>query len=290
MMMSSRNTPYSAYPSYTQTALPEEQPFILIAGPCVMEQEGELNRQTARELHRIVQRFGSTVRFYFKSSFDKANRTSNGSYRGVSLQKGLDVFRSIKEELGCPVLTDIHSPEQAHAVADVVDMLQIPAFLCRQTDLLVAAGETGKAVNIKKGQFLSPLEVQYCAQKVKDTGNHNVYITERGTTFGYNNLVVDMRSVPQVHSLGLPLIFDATHSVQQPGGLQGKSGGDRQFAPVLARCAVAAGCDGLFFETHPDPNVALSDGPNQLPLAWVEPFLEECLGLRAFLQKKPLSV
>lgn len=268
------------YPAYPARQIAEDTPFIVIAGPCVIEDEGELNASTARRLAGIMQRFPE-VRFYFKSSFDKANRTSNSSFRGPGVEQGLAILKRIKDELDVPLVTDIHSPEQAAQVADVIDVLQIPAFLCRQTDLLVAAGETGKMVNIKKGQFLSPAETQFCAQKVFDTGNKQLFITERGTTFGYNNLVVDMRSVPIVNSLGLPLILDATHSVQQPGGMNGKTGGQREFAPVLARAAVAAGCQGLFFETHPDPDKAYSDGPNQIPLEWVEPLLEECLAIRS---------
>lgn len=276
--------PYPAYPAYE--APKKNAPFIIIAGPCVLEGDGQMNLGVARRLQQIIESLSSAsqpIEFYFKSSYDKANRTSNSSYRGPGTAEGLNVLQRIKEELGLPILTDIHSPEEAREAARVADFLQIPAFLCRQTDLLVAAGETGRRINIKKGQFLSPAEVKYCADKVKATGNQQITITERGTTFGYNNLVVDMRCIPIVKAEGLPLILDATHSVQQPGAADGKSGGKRQFAPTLARAAVAAGCDGLFFETHPNPDEAMSDGPNQIPLEWVEPLLTECLAIRAAL-------
>lgn len=258
--------------------------FVLIAGPCVIEEDGEINRQAAKHLKTVVERLGG-INLYFKSSYDKANRTSSGNYRGPGMQKGLDILKDIRETYGLPILTDVHTAQEAEAVGQVVDFLQIPAFLCRQTDLLVAAGETGKPVNIKKGQFLSPQEVKHCANKVKDTGNQQIYITERGTTFGYNNLVVDMRSIPIIQAMGLPIIFDATHSVQLPGGGDGRSSGQREYAPVLARAAIAAGCNGLFIETHPSPDNAPSDGPNMLPLEWIEPLLETCLRLREVLGK-----
>lgn len=262
--------------------------LILIAGPCVIEDDGSINREAAKHLKTVTSTLGG-FQVYFKSSYDKANRTSSKNYRGPGMQKGLDILKSIRDEYGMPILTDIHSVEEATAVGPHVDFIQIPAFLCRQTDILVAAGETGKPVNIKKGQFLAPQDVQYCAEKVRETGNDQIYITERGTTFGYQNLVVDMRSIPIVHNLGLPLIFDATHSVQLPGGGDGKSSGKRDYAPVLARAAVAAGCDGLFMEIHPNPDFAPSDGPNMLPLQWLEPVLESCLAMReAYLSTKPL--
>lgn len=273
-------TPVHPFPAYPRQAMQE---FVILAGPCILEgEDGAMNLQTARRLKSMMQRLGIR-RFYFKSSFDKANRTSIHSFRGPGIQSGLDILKRIKDEVGVSIVTDIHTPEQAAEVAEVADCLQIPAFLCRQTDLLVAAAETGRLVNIKKGQFLSPEEVKHCALKVREAGNDQILITERGTTFGYNNLVVDMRCFPQVQALGLPILLDATHSVQQPGGLDGKSGGKRQFAPLLARAAIAAGCNGLFFETHPNPDEALSDGPNQIPLEWVEPLLEECLAIRAAL-------
>jgi 2-dehydro-3-deoxyphosphooctonate aldolase (KDO 8-P synthase) len=278
--------PYPAYPSLASqfSSVQTEVPFVVIAGPCVLEGDGQLNLETARRLKKIMERFPQ-IQFYFKSSFDKANRTSNSSYRGLGLQEGLATLQRIKEDVGVSLLTDIHSPEQAEAAAAVVDVLQIPAFLCRQTDLLVAAAETGRIVNVKKGQFLSPPEAEHCISKVQQAGNPNVWMTERGSSFGYNNLLVDMRSFTIMNAMGVKTIFDATHSVQQPGALNGKSGGNRLHAPVLARAAVAAGCQGLFFETHPNPDAALSDGPNQIPLEWVEPLLEECLSLRAALLK-----
>lgn len=282
--------PTLPYPAAAVTTSKEEV-FTVLAGPCVLEGDGSVNWRTAEKLAAIMQSY-PMVSFYFKSSFDKANRTSLSSFRGPGQEAGLAILQSIKEEFGVKVVTDIHSPEQAALAAEVVDMLQIPAFLCRQTDLLVAAAQTGKTVNIKKGQFLSPAETRFCADKVEQAGNSDFFITERGTTFGYNNLVVDMRSFPIVKSLGYRILFDATHSVQQPGGQNGKTGGQRQFAPVLARSAVAAGCNGLFFETHPEPDKALSDGPNQIPLEWVERLLEECLAIREALSPvaQPLNV
>lgn len=259
--------------------LPLQNEFIVIAGPCVIEDDdGAITRQAARHLRTVADRL--KIKIYFKSSYDKANRSSISAYRGPGLEKGLSLLESIREEFGLPLLTDVHSPEEATEAGKIIDMLQIPAFLCRQTDILVAAGETGKAVNIKKGQFLSPKDVIHCAEKVKSTGNEQIYITERGTTFGYNNLVVDMRSIPIVQGLGYPLIFDATHSVQLPGGAGDASTGERQFVPTLARAAVAAGCNGLFMETHPNPSSAPSDGANMIPLDWVEPLLTTCLSLR----------
>jgi 2-dehydro-3-deoxyphosphooctonate aldolase (KDO 8-P synthase) len=271
------------------------KPFVLIAGPCVIEgDDGALNQDVAVALKTIVQRVshatGEAIQFYFKSSYDKANRSSAQTYRGPGLTDGLAILRRIQQAVGVPILTDVHTPEEATVAGAVVDMLQIPAFLCRQTDLLLAAAETGKPVNIKKGQFLSPHDVVNCAQKVQRAGNPNVWITERGTTFGYNNLVVDMRSIPIVQGYGLPLIFDATHSVQLPGGQGAISGGQREFAPVLARSAIAAGCSGLFFETHPNPNEALSDGPNMIPLDMVETVLMTCMALRSALRQSTCIV
>ncbi|MEB3245868.1 MAG: 3-deoxy-8-phosphooctulonate synthase [Vampirovibrionales bacterium] len=281
------------------SALSGQQAFTLIAGPCVIEDDGAVNLETARTLKALVDRLNETqkhqgskdsIRFYFKSSYDKANRTSAGNYRGPGIAEGLAILARIKAELGVEILTDVHSPEEAEQAADVADMLQIPAFLCRQTDLLLAAGQTGKAINIKKGQFLSPQEVRYCADKVLGTGNHQVFITERGTTFGYNNLVVDMRSIPIVQAMGLPMILDATHSVQLPGGGGGKSSGQREYAPVLARAAVAAGCSGLFTETHPNPEQALSDGPNMIYLSDMEGLLRDLLAIRQALSPTPVAV
>ncbi|HEY9746009.1 MAG TPA: 3-deoxy-8-phosphooctulonate synthase [Oculatellaceae cyanobacterium] len=263
------------------------QEFIVIAGPCVLEKNrGALNMEVAKQLKALMQQFPQ-VKFYFKSSYDKANRSSINSYRGPGLKEGLEILKEIKETVGVPILTDVHTPAEVAPVAEVVDMIQIPAFLCRQTDLLLEAGKTSIPVNIKKGQFMAPLDMRHAAQKVKDMGNHQVYITERGSTFGYNNLVVDMRSIPITHSLGLPLIFDATHSVQLPGGAGETTGGNREYAPILAKAAVAAGCDGLFFETHPEPEKGLSDASNMLPLEWVEPMLKTCLRLRNVIREEP---
>ena len=267
--------------------LSKEQPFIVIAGPCILENNrGEVNFETARQLKAITSQFPQ-VKFYFKSSFDKANRSSINSYRGPGLEEGLAILKEIGSSVGVSLLTDVHTVEQVLPAAEVVDMLQIPAFLCRQTDLLLEAGRSRVPINIKKGQFMAPLDMRHAAAKVKSMGNEDVYITERGSTFGYNNLVVDMRSIPMTHSLGLPLIFDATHSVQLPGGAGDTTAGNREFAPLLAKCAVSAGCDGLFFETHPEPEKGLSDASNMLPLAWVEPMLKTCLQLREIIQNEP---
>jgi 2-dehydro-3-deoxyphosphooctonate aldolase (KDO 8-P synthase) len=261
--------------------------FIVIAGPCVIENDrGAVNMEVARQLKSIMSRFPE-VKFYFKSSFDKANRSSLNSYRGPGLEEGLEILKEIKNTVGVPILTDIHSIEQVMPAAEVVDMLQIPAFLCRQTDLLLEAGRSGVPVNIKKGQFLAPLDIRHAAAKVKSTGNEQIYITERGSTFGYNNLVVDMRAIPMIHSLNLPVIFDCTHSVQLPGGAGETTGGNREYAPILAKAAIAAGCDGFFFETHPEPEKGLSDASNMLPLSWVEPMLETCLKIRQTVQSEP---
>lgn len=267
---------------------PHQSEFVVIAGPCILENNrGEVNFETARQLKQIMAQFPE-VKFYFKSSYDKANRSSINSYRGPGLKEGLAILKEIKENVGVSILTDVHWPEEIAPVAEVVDMIQIPAFLCRQTDLLLEAGKTRIPVNIKKGQFLAPLDIRHAADKVKSMGNEQVYITERGTTFGYNNLVVDMRSIPMVQSLGLPLIFDATHSVQLPGGAGETTGGNREYAPILAKAAVSAGCNGLFFETHPNPEKGLSDASNMLPLSWVEPMLQTCLKLREVIQQEPI--
>lgn len=236
----------------------------LLAGPCVIESE-KLCLQVARSLQQTCQRLG--IIYVFKASFDKANRTSGQSYRGPGVEAGLETLARVREELNVPVLTDVHTEEQVSRAAAVVDVLQIPAFLCRQTDLIAAAAGTGKIVNLKKGQFLSPREMGQVVEKARDAGGKKLFVTERGTTFGYNNLVSDMRAIPIMRRFGCPVIFDATHSVQLPGGSGDKSGGQREFAPVLARAALAAGADGLFIETHPDPDRASSDGPNMIPLA-----------------------
>ena len=238
-------------------------PFGLISGPCAAEGT-QHSVDIAGHLAEICAERG--IGYVFKASFDKANRTSVSGKRGLGLDEGLAVLAAVKDAVGCPVLTDVHLPDQCAAVAEVCDCLQIPAFLCRQTDLLLAAAETGKAVNVKKGQFLSPWEMPNVAEKVASSGNSNILLTERGTSFGYNTLVTDMRGLPQMAATGFPVIFDATHSVQQPGGRGGSSGGQREFAPVLARAAAAVGVAGFFIESHPDPDNAPSDGPNMIPL------------------------
>jgi len=238
--------------------------LTLIAGPCVIENP-ELCFKVASALKKITAKLG--VNYIFKASYDKANRTSAKSFRGPGLENGLMVLAAVRERFSLPVLTDVHTEIEAHAAAEVVDVLQIPAFLCRQTDLITAAVRTGKIVNLKKGQFLSPQEMGQVAEKAREAGGKRILITERGTTFGYNNLVADMRSIPILVRYGFPVIFDATHSVQLPGAGGDKSSGQREFAPVLARCAVSAGANGVFMETHPNPDRDMSDGPNMIPLA-----------------------
>jgi 2-dehydro-3-deoxyphosphooctonate aldolase (KDO 8-P synthase) len=250
--------------------------LVLIAGPCLAESL-ELCQTVARELKAICGRLG--IEYVFKASFDKANRSSAAGYRGPGMKKGLQWLSRVRSKLDLPVLTDVHEVAQVAPVAAAVDCLQIPAFLCRQTDLLVAAGEAGKPVNIKKGQFMAPLDMKQAVEKVRSTGNRNVLLTERGTFFGYNRLVTDFRSIPQMQPFA-PVVFDATHSVQEPGGLGGNaSGGQRQFAPLLARAAMAAGADALFIETHPNPDRAKSDAASQIPLADMEPVLKQCLAI-----------
>jgi len=239
------------------------EPLLLIAGPDMIESEAHALKM-ARALADLARE--RELSLVFKASFDKANRTSVDSPRGPGLQEGLRILGQIKDETGLAVTTDFHTPEQAEPLAAVVDLLQVPAFLCRQTDMLLAAGRTGRAVNVKKGQFLAPPDTSNVVDKLRSTGNDKVMLTERGTTFGYNNLVVDFRSLPQMRGLGVPVCFDATHSVQLPGGRGGSSDGEREFIPYLARAAVAVGVDALFFEVHDDPERALCDGPNQLPL------------------------
>ena len=250
-------------------------PLSLIAGPCVLESR-EHAFDMAGALKDITARLG--VGFVYKTSFDKANRTSFRSARGIGLDKALAIFADLRERLGVPVLTDVHEPDQCATVADVVDILQVPAFLCRQTDLLVAAAKTKRAVNVKKGQFLAPWDMANVVEKITGAGNTNVLVTERGVSFGYNMLVSDMRALPTLAKIGAPVIFDATHSVQQPGGQGSSSGGERQFVAVLARAAVAVGVAGLFIEnSHQAPNRAPSDGPNMMPLKEMEPLLERLL-------------
>ena len=240
-----------------------DQPLLLIAGPCQVEGRDHA-LVCAERLAKLTADAG--MGFVYKSSFDKANRTSADAARGVGIDEGLRILAEVRDTVGCPVLSDVHLPEQCASAAEVLDILQIPAFLCRQTDLLLAAADTGAVVNIKKGQFLAPWDMLHVAAKVAGAGNERILLTERGTSFGYNTLVSDMRALPQLQDIGYPVIFDATHSVQQPGGLGGRSGGQREFVPVLARAAVAVGVNGLFMESHEDPDNAPSDGPNMVPL------------------------
>jgi 2-dehydro-3-deoxyphosphooctonate aldolase (KDO 8-P synthase) len=249
-------------------------PLALIAGPCVLESRAHAF-EMASALKEIAARRG--IGLIYKTSFDKANRTSGRSARGLGLSKALTIFADLRAKLGVPVLTDVHEPDQCAAAAEAVDVLQIPAFLCRQTDLLVAAAKTGRTVNVKKGQFLAPWDMKHVVDKITGAGNPNVLVTERGVSFGYNALISDMRALPALAKLGAPVIFDATHSVQQPGGQGAASGGEREFVPVLARAAVAVGVAGVFLETHQDPYRAPSDGPNMIPLKELEPLLERLM-------------
>lgn len=255
---------------------PVPQSLFFIAGPCVLENL-DLGLRVAAELAELSHKLN--VPMVFKSSFDKANRSSQDSFRGPGLEKGVSWLEKIKADSGLPVTTDIHLPDQAGPVARVADILQIPAFLCRQTDLLLAAGHTGRIVNVKKGQFLAPWDMAGPVDKIRTTGNQGIWLTERGTSFGYNNLVVDFRSLAEMGKLGVPVIFDATHSVQLPGGQGTCSGGNREFVPFLARAAVAAGCNGLFLEVHPQPDQALCDGPNTWPLDRLQTLLSQLIAL-----------
>jgi len=248
--------------------------IFLIAGPCALESLGHAI-EISTELKKITNDLG--IGFVYKTSFDKANRSSIDSKRGVGLKKALPIFEKIKEKLDIPILTDVHSPEQCERIKSLVDIIQIPAFLCRQTDLLIAAAETNKIINVKKGQFLAPWDMQNVADKITNTGNNNVLLTERGTSFGYNNLVSDMRSIHILKKTSFPVIFDATHSVQQPGGLGKTSGGDREMVPILSKAAVAVGVAGVFIETHDNPDNAPSDGPNMVPLDEMRGLLTELI-------------
>ena len=252
--------------------------LALIAGPCVIENE-ELCVKVAAALKRTCDRLG--IFYVFKASFDKANRTSAKSFRGPGLAAGLKVLAKVRAKIQVPILTDVHTETQTEEAAQVVDVLQIPAFLCRQTDLIAAAVQTGRIVNLKKGQFLSPAEMGQVVEKAKRAGGRRLLVTERGTTFGYNNLVADMRSIPILRRSGFPVIFDATHSVQLPGAGGDRTSGEREFAPVLARCALAAGATGVFIETHPEPDRAFSDGPNMIPLAEMAGVLKSLLKIWA---------
>ncbi|RFB01603.1 3-deoxy-8-phosphooctulonate synthase [Parvularcula marina] len=276
-MTSSKNNTVTISAPSGDVKIGNHLPFMLFAGPCAME-----SRDHAIEVSSAIKEITDDlgIGFVYKTSFDKANRTSLSSKRGVGLNDALPVFAEVKERLGVPVLTDIHERSQCAPVGEVVDVLQIPAFLCRQTDLLIAAAETGRVIKIKKGQFLAPWDMKNVVSKVTDSGNPNVLITERGASFGYNTLVTDFRGVPTMaRDTGAPIIFDATHSVQQPGGQGGTSGGQREMVPTLARAAVAVGVAGIFAETHPDPDKAPSDGPNMIPLHLLRGFLEELIEL-----------
>lgn len=261
-----------------------EHPLALIGGPCVVESL-DLCREVAHEALRITRKHG--VGYIFKASFDKANRTSSGSFRGQGMEQGLEVLAAIRIEFGVPVLTDVHETWQCKPVAEVCDVLQIPAFLCRQTDLLLAAGETGAAVNVKKGQFLAPWDMKNVAQKISSTGNDRLLMTERGVSFGYNTLTVDMTSLPQMRSLGYPVVFDGTHSVQRPGGAAGgtATGGNREFIPHLSRAATAVGIDALFLELHPEPEKGLSDAATMLPLAQLDALLTQVCAIHAIINR-----
>ena len=251
----------------------DRAPLFVIAGPCVIE-SAELCLTVANHVRSVCDKSG--IAYVFKASFDKANRSSNASFRGPGIDEGLKILDRVKREVGVPVLTDIHEPQQAAIAAQVVDILQVPAFLARQTDLLIACGATGRYVNIKKGQFMSPQEMANAVQKVRSTGNEKILLTERGTFFGYNRLVNDFTALPIMKSFGVPVVFDVTHSTQQPAGLGTQSGGNPQFSPMLARAACAAGVDGLFLECHPDPRNAKSDAATMMSLADVEPLLTSC--------------
>lgn len=263
------------------TKLGGANPLFIIAGPCVIESE-DIVFFTAERLKEISRAIGLPL--LFKSSYDKANRTSLSSFRGPGLEKGLEILSHVKSKFGVPVIADVHSIEQIKPASEVLDVLQIPAFLCRQTDLILTASQTGKPVNVKKGQFLAPSDIKNIIEKFISTGNQNVFITERGTSFGYNNLVVDFRSIPLMRSFGYPVIFDVTHSLQLPGEQGSCSGGQREFAEPLARAAVAIGADGLFMEVHPDPEKALCDGPNMIRLDDVEGLLNKLKAVNAIIK------
>ena len=268
-------------------AFANDAKLALIAGPCAME-----SRAHALEMSHALVELTRKLKMglVYKTSFDKANRTSLGSARGIGMDKALPVLAEVRERWGCPVLTDVHEPEQCAPVAEAVDVLQIPAFLCRQTDLLVAAAKTGRAVNVKKGQFLAPWDMANVVEKLVASGNRRVLVCERGASFGYNTLVSDMRALPILAKTGFPVIFDATHSVQQPGGLGGRSGGQREFVPVLARAAVAAGVAGVFIETHRNPDKAPSDGPNMVPLKRLKALLETLLAFDKVAKARPVKL
>jgi 2-dehydro-3-deoxyphosphooctonate aldolase (KDO 8-P synthase) len=262
-------------------------PFTLIAGPCVIESR-EHALEMSHALAELTSKLG--VGLIYKTSFDKANRTSLHGVRGVGLNNALPIFAEIREKWGCPIVTDVHEPSQCAMVAEVVDVLQIPAFLCRQTDLLIAAGKTGKALNVKKGQFLAPWDMKNVVKKIEETGNRNIMVCERGVSFGYNTLVSDMRALPILAQLGYPVVFDATHSVQQPGGQGTSTGGQREFVPVLARSAISLGVAAVFMETHQDPDNAPSDGPNMVNLKDMPALLETLVAFDRLAKSNPLSI
>jgi 2-dehydro-3-deoxyphosphooctonate aldolase (KDO 8-P synthase) len=280
--MTPKNATLNAVVAVGKARFGNKLPLALIAGPCALESRAHA-LEMATALKDITARLG--IGFVYKTSFDKANRTSAASARGLGLDKALSVFAELRETLGVPVLTDVHEPEQCATVAEVADILQIPAFLCRQTDLLVAAAKTGRVVNVKKGQFLAPWDMANVVEKITGAGNANVLLTERGVSFGYNTLVSDMRALPVLAKTGAPVIFDATHSVQQPGGQGASSGGEREYVPVLARAAVAVGVAGVFIETHRDPDRAPSDGPNMIALKDMEPLLVRLMQFDALAKK-----
>ncbi len=266
--------------------LANDRPLVLIAGPCALE-----SRAHALEMSRALKELCDSLKIglIYKTSFDKANRTSASSVRGLGMKKSLPILAEVRESIGVPVLTDVHEPEQCSAVAEAVDVLQIPAFLCRQTDLLLAAGKTGRAINVKKGQFLAPWDMKNVVAKIDSTGNRNTLVCERGVSFGYNTLVSDMRSLPVLAQTGCPVVFDATHSVQQPGGQGATSGGERRFVPVLARAAAAIGVAAVFMETHRDPDKAPSDGPNMVPFKQMRGLLQTLIEFDRLAKKRPLS-
>ena len=259
------------------------RPLVLIAGPCVIEDESTTLRHAERLLTICN---GLSIPLVFKASYDKANRTSIGAFRGPGLKEGLAILRKVKESLGLPVLSDIHSIEQIAPASEVLDIMQIPAFLCRQTDLLIAAAKSGRIINVKKGQFLAPWDMKNVAGKISASGNENIILTERGASFGYNNLVVDMRSFPVMRATGYPVVFDATHSVQLPGGQGNSSGGQREFVEYLSRAAVATGIDGIFMEVHEDPDKALCDGPNSIPLSDLPALLKTLKALDSVIKQR----
>lgn len=268
-------------------SIANDRPFTLIAGPCQLESRDHAFMM-AGALSELTKKLG--IGLIYKTSFDKANRTSVSAQRGLGMEQSLPILADIREKFGCPVLTDIHTAEQCAPVAEVVDVLQIPAFLCRQTDLLLAAGETGKPINVKKGQFLAPWDMKNVAAKIASTGNHNILLCERGASFGYNTLVSDMRSLPIMAQTGYPVVYDATHSVQQPGGQGTSSGGQREFVPVLARAAIAIGVAAVFMETHENPDCAPSDGPNMVPLDQMEGVLTTLLALDRIAKADPVRI